>query len=98
MKPWSEGIALALIAGPWTLDEMVRRTEDALDQKPAWIRPLCVHVLQGFRIPPGEDELPDPSGSFAVIFCRHKHQNYLKKNAGIIGALSERIAGEIIAA
>lgn len=57
-KPWSDGLALALIAGPWTLPEMVARTQEALGAKPNWIRPMCLRVLQRFAALPREDELP----------------------------------------
>lgn len=54
----ARGIALALLAGPWTEEELVLRGRRAIDwdpvlpYDPSWLRPLVAVVLRHFAQPP----------------------------------------------
>jgi hypothetical protein len=51
LKRTARGLAAALVAGRWSLEEIVARGAQALGRRPRWLRPLAKRLLAAFGGP-----------------------------------------------
>lgn len=63
MSDIAHGLALALVAGEWTIESLCERGRSALGQKPGWLKSLARRVLARFP-----DRPPDPETLEEVLW------------------------------